>query len=220
MSIRILLFSLILSATSCNSVKTATDKSEEDSLVFIHTVRDSSVIYEEGSINNELVQQLNAIYLYDQKERLLLEDTINKYGDASPEVWRLWRVINENDSINLLQVKAILDKYGWLGEDEVGSKGNQTLFLVIQHADLKTQEKYLPVMKEAVKKGKASPADLAYLIDRIERRNGRPQIYGSQLTGRNGHYVVDTIIDKKNVDARRAAVGLPPLEEFLKSQGY
>lgn len=33
-----------------------------------------------------------------------------------------------------------------------GGKGNSTLFLVIQRADQKTQEQYLPMMREAVAK--------------------------------------------------------------------
>jgi hypothetical protein len=59
-----------------------------------------------------------------------------------------------------------LDKYGWLGADVVGGQGNSTLFLVIQHSDQATQEKYLPMMREAVKNGKAQGSSLALLEDR------------------------------------------------------
>ena len=129
---------------------------------------------------------------------------------------RLIATMNEKDSINLIKVKAILDQYGWLGSDIVGGQGNQTIFLVIQHADLRTQEKYLPMMQEAVRHGKAKGSHLALLIDRVEMYNGRPQIYGSQLNGENGKYKFYPILDEANVNKRRAEVGLEPLEEYAK----
>lgn len=85
------------------------------------------------------------------------------------------------DSINLIKVIEILDKNGWVGADKVGGQANQTLFLVIQHADLKTQQKYLPMMREAVKMNNASGSALALLEDRVSLREGKRQIYGSQI---------------------------------------
>jgi len=47
----------------------------------------------------------------------------------------LSKKMREVDSINLAKVKAILEKYGWLGPQDIGRKANLALFLVIQHAD-------------------------------------------------------------------------------------
>jgi hypothetical protein len=167
-------------------------------------------------LNKSLAYQLDSILIDDQKYRLMISDITDKYGDKSKELKELWKKIDSNDSINLIKVKAILDKYGWLGTDVVGSEGNSALFLVIQHADLETQEKYLPMMKEAVQNGKAKASSLALLIDRIEMENGRPQIYGSQVNIKNGKGTVYKILDEANVNKRRAEVGLGPLEEYLK----
>jgi hypothetical protein len=112
-------------------------------------------------------------------------------------------------------VEEVLAKYGWLSGDEVGENGNDALFLVIQHAYLKTQEKYLPMMREAVKKGNARPSTLAMLEDRILLRQGKKQIYGSQITSdKNGNQVVRPIENPDQVDQRRAAVGLEPLADY------
>src|SRR6185436_17984497 len=54
------------------------------------------------------------------------------------------------DSTNLVYVKSLIDKYGWPGKSFVGGRGNYTVWLVIQHADLETQEKCLPLMKASV----------------------------------------------------------------------
>jgi hypothetical protein len=95
------------------------------------------------------------------------------------------------------------------------------VFLVIQHADLATQERYLPIMREAVKNGKALASDLALLEDRVLTRNGKPQIYGSQLQENHttGKYEFAPIQDAANVNKRRASVGLPPLEDYAKMMG-
>jgi len=128
-----------------------------------------------------------------------------------------WKIINQKDSINLIKVKALLDKYGWLGSDVIGGQGNSTLFLVIQHSNQATQEKYLPMMREAVKNGKAEGKSLALLEDRVALGQGKKQIYGSQI-GRNPKtklYYVLPLLDPETVDRRRAEVGLQPLAEYV-----
>ncbi|MBI5538528.1 MAG: hypothetical protein HY951_00580 [Bacteroidia bacterium] len=160
---------------------------------------------------------LDSIYNSDQKYRNMLDSIFQKYGKESEEYKGIWNKININDSINLTKVISILDKYGWLGDNLVGKKGNSALFLVIQHSDLKTQEKYKPMMENAVKNGQASAASFALLTDRIEMGKGKPQIYGSQVQGnRTNGYKLYPIFDEINVNIRRKEVGLQPLEEYLK----
>jgi len=111
--------------------------------------------------------------------------------------------------------------HGWLGSDIIGRLGNSTLFYVIQHSDLKTQEKYLPMMREAAQKGNASPNNLAYLEDRVALRQGKKQIYGSQM-GRDeetGEYYVRPLEDPDNVDKRRKEVGLGKLQDYISHYG-
>lgn len=172
---------------------------------------------EEIKVNRPLARELDSIFNEDQRYRKMSGDIENKYGRESKEMMDLWKIIMEKDSMNLVRVKEILDTYGWLGADVVGKRGNSTLFLVIQHADLQTQEKYLPIMKQAVKDGKAEASSLALLIDRVEMRNKRPQIYGSQITFENNQYVIYPIIDEANVNKRRAEMGLEPLEKYVKN---
>ena len=168
--------------------------------------------------NNLLTAQLDSIYTKDQQYRQMINDVETKHGYESKEVNDLWKTINENDSTNLIQVTNILETYGWLGADAVGEQGSATIFLVIQHADLKTQEKYLPMMRQAVKSGKARGSDLALLEDRVAMRQGKKQIYGSQISRdqQTGKYFVAPIEDEPNVNKRRAAVGLMPLEDYAR----
>ena len=172
---------------------------------------------EEANLDKKLVAVLDSIYITDQKYRQELDAIESKYGFKSKELMEQWKLINYYDSINLIKITQILDTQGWLGSDIVGRQGNTTIFLVIQHSDLAVQEKYLPMMREAVKSKKASGSQLALLEDRVALRQGKKQIYGSQIgmdETTNKNYVLP-LEDPDNVDQRMAEVGLPPLADYV-----
>jgi hypothetical protein len=153
----------------------------------------------------KIKNELEAIRIRDQKTRT---------GKDSAEF------MTYIDSCNLIQIEELIAKYGWLGKSVIGVRGNNTLFLVIQHAGLAIQEKYLPILQKSVDEGESRPADLALLQDRILMRQGKKQIYGSQVvinkTGGQEFYPID---DEKNVNIRREKVGLQPIEEYAKYFG-
>jgi hypothetical protein len=179
----------------------------------------------EVNLNKSVAKQLEIIFNEDQQYRLQLDEIEKSTTKSAQQKLReqeaIWNIIKKKDAINLAQVKAIIAKFGWLGRAEIGEQGNATLFLVIQHSDLATQEKYLPLMRDAVKKGKAQSGSLALLEDRVALGQGKKQIYGSQITKDNltGQYMVSPIEDEINVNKRRAAVGLEPIEEYVKQWG-
>ncbi len=173
----------------------------------------------ESKYDKPLQTELLAIRDEDQKYRMQLNETQNKFGKDSKEIKDLWKIITQKDSINISKVEKILDEKGWIGKDKVGADANSALFLVIQHNTLEIQKKYLPMMKEAVSKGDANASSLALLIDRIEIREGRKQVYGSQI-GTNPltktQYIFP-LIDPDNVDKRRTEVGLGTLADYVKN---
>jgi hypothetical protein len=168
---------------------------------------------------NSVIQQLFKIDELDQRYRNQIDFVETKYGRESKEMHTLFKDMRRADSINLIQVESIIKKYGWLGYNEVGSQANTALFMVIQHSDLLTQEKYLPLMRAAVKNGKAKANNLALLEDRVAIHTSKMQTYGSQLfwSKVNNRYFIFPIDDPGNVDKRRAEVGLQPLGEYLSN---
>jgi len=175
----------------------------------------------ERDFDKLIVAILDTVYHEDQKFRLQIKEIERKYGYDSEEMKRQWDLIAEKDSINLIKVKKILDQRGWLGPDLVGDRGNITLFLVIQHADLETQKKYLPMMRVAASTGNAIPANLALLEDRVALGEGKKQIYGSQI-GRDlntGELYILPLEDPDNVDKRREGVGLEKLQDYASRFG-
>lgn len=167
----------------------------------------------------DIKPRLEKILVLDQMYRTKYMETWQKFGNKSPEMMSLGPKMLKQDQANLKYVSEILDKYGWISYDTIGFKANQTLFLVIQHSDSTTQERYLPLLKQAVKDNKAFGHDLALLEDRVLIKRGNKQIYGSQIqcdsTGKNCWVL--PIEDEINVDKRRAEVGLQPLAEYIKT---
>lgn len=77
-------------------------------------------------------------------------------------------------------------------------------------------------MREAVKKGNASPSSLALLEDRVALGQGERQIYGSQIytDKETKEKYVAPLIDPENVDKRRAEVGLGKLADYTNHFGF
>ena len=188
--------------------------------LFLDTLRQNKE-KKEARLNKSLVSILDAIFNEDQLYRRQVDSIASQSSWEAAEIPPLLSIIKFKDSINLIKVRNIIDKYGWLGPDIIGDQGSTTLFLVIQHSDLKTQEKYLPVLKAAVKDGKAKPSALAYLEDRVAIAHGEKQVYGTQIKRdeRTGKYSIEPIDDEPNVNKRRASVGLERLEEYTKQWG-
>jgi hypothetical protein len=153
-----------------------------------------------------LKQQLKTIYDRDQKTRT---------GADSAEF------VNFIDSTNLVYVEDIIAQYGWPGISFVGKEGNRAVFLVIQHADLETQLKYISLLRESVQKNESNAFDLAMMEDRILMRQNKKQIYGSQVVSddETGGWKFYPIEDEINVNERRKSVGLMPIEEYAKLFG-
>ena len=173
-----------------------------------------------SSINKPLKEELEKIFDEDQKYRLMIDSVMSKYGNSSPEMKELIEKMNEVDEKNLKRVIEIIDEYGWPGISSVGEKGNIAVWMVIQHGDRhpEIQKKYLPLLIESAEKGESRKSDAAYLEDRVRVNHGEKQIYGSQmiLNEKTGKYEPQPIEDEKNVDKKRAEMGLPPLADYLK----
>lgn len=199
----------------------------DSDLISLHDVKGWNKIIEkvnynkqqaEKGYNRPIVSVLDSIYNFDQRGRKVADDIGKRNGVRSAEMKKYLHDLGLQDSINLIKVTSIIDKNGWLGPDKVGEQGNTTLFLVIQHADKNIHEKYLPIMRQAVRNGYAKAEHLALLEDRTALEEGKGQIYGSQIIRdqKTGKPAIAPIVDEKNVDVRRESVGLGPIKEYAK----
>jgi hypothetical protein len=117
---------------------------------------------------------------------------------------------------NAARLAAIVDAHGWPGRAAVGDEAASAAWRIVQHAigEPAFMRRMLPLLRAATARGDASAAEVAMLEDRICTFEGRPQIYGTQYDWNDdGTAMVPTgsVADPDDVDARRAAVGLPPI---------
>jgi hypothetical protein len=191
------------------------------SFPFIHASAGMSTDTLPPLIRDSVIHVLFDVDDDDQQYRLQLEELREANKADSQVVKGIFKKMKAADSVNLVKVAAIIDKYGWLGPDEIGDQCNTAIFMVIQHADLSTQQRYLPIMRAAALKARIKARHLAMLEDRVNVLTGKKQKYGSQIFWDTWKrvYLLAPLEDPDNVDARRSAVGLPPLKIYLSGYG-
>jgi len=172
-------------------------------------------------INVKLRDELAYIFANDQRYRGKMHEIRKKYGHNSEEAKASVEKQQILDAANLIRIEEIIAEYGYPGVSIVGEKQSKTAFLVIQHADLEVQEKYLAMLTEAADKGELDWGNLAMLIDRIRMRKGEKQLYGSQIKidSKTGAYSLYPIENPAEVNVRRKKLGLSPIEEYVKYWG-
>ena len=122
------------------------------------------------------------------------------------------------DSANTTWLKTYVARWGWPTAAQVGRDNVESAFYIVQHAvhDTAFMRAMLPAIEQAHHRGELKGDAVAMLIDRVEVKAGRPQIYGTQLSLKDGRLVLDPIADSASVDTRRQRLGLLPLAEYLR----
>lgn len=167
-----------------------------------------------------LINELDRIAADDQRFRgKVIEDEAKKFGWNSQQVSAIWKKQEQLDVANLQKIAQIISQFGYPGKSLVGEKRKSIIFVVVQHADLETREKYFPLLKQAAANGEFAESSLALMIDRNLTDRGKSQIYGSQMRETEKYVKLYPIVDEHEVDQRRAAVGLGPLAIYLKEFG-
>lgn len=171
-------------------------------------------------MNPDLAHELAVMVEADQdlRTRPVQEPQRFSHVLSVEEVMR-WKRVSVSNTDRLRQIIA---EHGWPGVDLVGEDAAGHAWLLAQHADgqLDFQRLALDLLARAVKAGDASPRHLAYLTDRVRMNEGREQLYGTQMAGtENGRPYPWPIQAPDQVDQRRSAVGLEPLDDYINGFG-
>jgi hypothetical protein len=126
--------------------------------------------------------------------------------------------VREADGENLPWLKGVVAGHGWPGASLVGTDGAHAAWLLAQHADADPgfQRQCLDLLTAAVEAGEATKSQLAYLTDRVLLAEGEPQVFGTQVTRKDGQMVPLDLRDPNGLDERRAAAGLEPFAEYAR----
>lgn len=134
----------------------------------------------------EIDSLLSGAYERDQKvrtESLALIKKLNSVGadgmtaSAIDSLMVLQEQTQVTDKENQILVASILKK----GLPEgLSPQSYNAIWLIVDHAGLKFQKKYLPIIEKAAQKELINAGNYAVLTDRIRMREGKPQKYGTQ----------------------------------------
>ncbi len=151
--------------------------------------------------------------VFDDDQRYRDNKDLKIYSNHKQEV----RIL---DSINLIKIAPIVERYGILGIEEIGFKGNTAIFMTLQHASLKIHVKYLPAVEEAFKKKNILPSQYAMFVDRTALGTGKMQIFGTQVGLYSKGADLQPVVDVDSLDTRRRRIGMTEsIEQYLKRFG-
>jgi len=185
----------------------------------------------QGSISNVRTSGKRGVYYKKQLEIMdnICDCILKSY---SPRLLRILDELKENDqkyrkkndilplaqkkldSINLSIVMDLYDKYGYLNRKLVGIEYEAYMFYIIQHSDLETMERFLPIIHKEIAEGKLDRKVYPLLHDRINMLNGLPQEFGTQgsYSEKRQKYELYKMIGKDKVNINRKKYGLPALK--------
>jgi len=175
--------------------------------------------YERGLKMPGLRKQINLMMLKDQRLRYA-----RIQADGEEQEQKVNSEIRLADSLNRMQAKEILKKYGWPKLSDIGKDGQNNLWLLVQHADddVIFQQHALSAMKVLKAKKELDLENYAYLYDRIQCNLNYKQLYGTQVNW-SSHGQAESfrsIINEDSVDHRRKCMDMLPLRIYALTYGF
>jgi len=131
---------------------------------------------------------------------------------ARSQAYRYVREVDVRNQTALLALPPPAS--GWWSPDEVGFEASSAAFLVIQHADLATRQRFLPALEREAMAERIPGEQFAAMSDRADVELGKPQRFGTQAVCEAGRFVVAPISDEESLDERRARLKMQAFAEF------
>ncbi|MGE0568491.1 MAG: DUF6624 domain-containing protein [Bacteroidia bacterium] len=169
----------------------------------------------------DLTLKLLNMKMKDQAYYYEMEVIRNKFGENSPKIDSIWKIKEAINEANQKEIESIIARYGWPKISVVGLNATSTAFLIIQHSDIKRQNKYLPLLKKACESNEAEWQDYALMKDRVLLGEGKKQLFGSQVkyNEKEKKYELSPLENPEEVDKRRMKMGLGPLKHYVSNWG-
>ncbi|WP_297803923.1 DUF6624 domain-containing protein [uncultured Brevundimonas sp.] len=190
----------------------AQPQAETSASPFIERMEQERAKLESLPADADLKTRFASVYVLDQQPRMRMGDIMQ--SDLSPDekskaLGEVRAFMYEQDPLNLQVVLDHLPPEGWYLRSRYGDEVATTAFLVVQHSNLETWQRFVPVLEPLVAAGEISGPSYALMYDRLALAEGKPQRYGSQVTCQNGQWVVLELEAPETVDERRREMGFP-----------
>ena len=161
-----------------------------------------------------------------------LVDTLVRLGREDQQAREgMGRAMAENDTAVLVRMmrgdsarsrwlRCTIDERGWPAPSVVGREAAGAAWLILQHSPFHDwHREMLPTIERLAERGELPRGELATYTDRVLVRAGERQRYGTQFDIANGRLVPAPVEDLAGLDARRAAIGMPPMAEYVRVLG-
>jgi len=120
------------------------------------------------------------------------------------------------DTENAAAALAITDTHGFAAINAAAPRAADMIASIIQHSSTEDQLRLLEEIEPLALAGRFSGQRYALMYDRVAVNSDASQRYGSQGRCVDGRYELHPIENEAEVDIRRAAMGLGPLEDYRR----
>jgi hypothetical protein len=147
------------------------------------------------------------------------EDTRNAWI-AAPQDEARTKAMQKVDADNLAWMKTQFTQHGFPHANAVGLRGVAAAFTLVQHAvaDVPFMQSMLPQVQARGEAGELEKGNVAMLIDRLLRQEGKPQRYGTQYASPSvkdpSDMKMGPVEDPAHLDERRATMDLMPQADY------
>jgi hypothetical protein len=120
------------------------------------------------------------------------------------------------EAVHGQRLVGIVEEYGWPTQKLVGLEGASAAYILFhENVSLRAQKQLLPVVQSHFRQ-KGSVRVVALLADEVRVREGKPQLYGTQVCQSEKGVQLVTAVDTAAANARRKEIGMESLEEYLR----
>jgi len=125
------------------------------------------------------------------------------------------------DAANKVYLTTLVREVGWIDAGRFGEKTSSSAVILAKHSgDLGVVSTILPYVEKDFGRPGDEAQSFAITYDDVHLKLGGKQRYGSQVCrDADGQPFVCALETPSQVDVRRAAIGLPPLEGYLAEVG-
>jgi hypothetical protein len=181
------------------------------SFVFLLLLFTGSLAWGQG-LNPAIRDELLAMEKADQEARLKCTG-----GPPSEQMNCFIEVAKKIDEPNAKRLTEIFDTIGLPDTAKVGRNGFSAFMILLQHVTgTELREKCLKPITLAFENKELPPMAYANFVDRLLVNQGKKQIYGSNFDIKEGRMVMSPTVDPKKLARRRAEIGLPALDEYIR----
>jgi hypothetical protein len=176
--------------------------------------------------SNELTLYRDSLEVIEAKSLMLrhkLFESFKQYGSQSPETKAALQRLTQADSQMLRTFVTLERRYGWPLQSVEGPAAITGAFLIVDHANLRTQRHYLTKLRIATKLKEMPYQNYVTFVDRVLVQSGKKQVLGTQSAeeflpdGSRRRYLLP-IQNLRKAEVLRHKYGLDSLAPKLRSQ--